>query len=369
MAKEVGVSRMTVTIDGWDFGSMRRSLSAREPRPSLEQLLPDEIPFDEMGKAGLEKFAVYEAIHLGSSGRTSSDDSQEDPLVAIEGPDGKYYGRMIFSTSSTKPRRAAQANNIREDLIWDVRDNRKGKRVRVKCISNQKSWLGTPDDPYTVTGTAEAIHGVSDTLIESVPPFTAEDAHAVVIGDKVFYGQVLPKYETGRVGARILVYDRFGNPHRGFLKPTESRRFNLNRERMFAESVVTGELIDKLKPGDFVLAREIARNPDQSVWFFNYVVNIDSLDNTMSPQGERLETVVEGYKPGQMIRNLPIHTAGETRRFEPVGIGHVARPSGDGKNFFLKPVFVLGAEGNVGRYAPQAEIITNGTGIILARLR
>ena len=176
---------------------------------------------------------------------------------------------------------------------------------------------------------------------------------------------------------RIYEYDgtRSGIKGYGVLIPVKtfrSSRSIIEDENILAsERRITSRVVSNIKPGDYVLVREVNRVPESGKKILEPVVNFMPYDDVNSPNltnlGDRksfertkLVTTVEDYTPGSRIFNLPILYK-EQSRFDgkTVGVGRVRRPYNETESFPFKPVFVVGAERFVGRYIRQLRIISN----------
>lgn len=197
--------------------------------------------------------------------------------------------------------------------------------------------------------------------------FSPEKAFAVVRGNRIFYARCVVKPSGVYVPKGVKVYDPNGNERIGPIQPTDrwlglSLPLNtVNLEgRLDAESEITKDLIQKLELGDYVLVRQV------SDVRFEPIVNFREDDDAYDPNGNQLVTEVEGYNRRDMIHHLPILSLREDIRSDGfLGVGHVKRPERKCAQFYYKPVFVIGAIGDVGKYV-EAEIISNGKKIILA---
>lgn len=307
----------------------------------------------------LELKGVYKAIF------DSYDDFWEKLIVKIQDPlnSDKYYKAVLVRSINAK---------------WGDRSN----RIRDDVISKRDSA-----EPFDVMVINEPPYGASRYIVvastggvacpKSKYEITAEEAFAVLKGEKTFYARYV---DDGDFGDPALAAYRYnggaGIRVFGFLAPVEHNSWNISpvHKRRGAERIITRELIrgsknkEALQEGSYLLARDITTDSFSKNTFFEPVVNFMEFNNAFSSGGDRLVTKVHGYDRGDIIHNLPIIYVKESiATFEMLGVGYVKRPRDDPKRFYYKQVLVKGAESDKGKYVSKAEIITNGTGVILAK--
>ena len=326
----------------------------------LERSKSGELEFHDSEPGGLELLArdsFHDAIFDGVSDNQS--EHGPDPILRIVEADGTrrvHYGTLKYDSFSS-PRIRDTSNDIRQEFIDRGLDVGL-VRVRIFDLPEGRDVR----EPYSFF----AGEGYS---------LSSKDALSVVRGDTVFFARYSFTHSRGNPALSLYFLD--GRRGFGYLEPTRS---NLYRDdvlysdtleslnRTYAESKITNEQIQGLKPGDYLLVRKVAQNREGTTLFFEPVVNFSETDKVLSPTGQELVTHVEGYNSGDIIYNLPIIMGREDKESPTilVGVGRVIRPQDEQESFPYKPVYVKGAGKDVGKYIAEARIIKNGTGIILA---
>jgi len=139
-----------------------------------------------------------------------------------------------------------------------------------------------------------------------------------------------------------------------------------------ADRILIADIFSTLKPGSRLIVRKIGEDPRFAEFLLKPVINFEEecmdmaySDTISGPQLLPIVTSVGRYAPGSIIRNLPIILSGNLNE-GPFGKGmlpannHYAR-------FYYIPVYLFGAEQDVGKYVKAAEILTIGHKFITAR--
>ena len=119
--------------------------------------------------------------------------------------------------------------------------------------------------------------------------------------------------------------------------------------------------------GNYLLVRQIGEYENTPV--FEPVINFLESDKVFSPNGSMV-TEIKGYGREDRIFNLPIvQVTKDIKEGGHIGVGYIKRHGDDKTTFYYKTTLVKGSEGDLGRYIIEADIIKNGTGVVLAQKR
>jgi len=326
---------------------------------SGDDTLVPEQPF-------LVRFGVYPArfSRMKKDPRTRN----YDPIVDITdvfNSNDPYEGRIIESKHGVF---AHLANSIRERVI-NLREEL--GQFSVKVISLPRN----PTSLYILVGTDEEPN-------LPVQDMAVEEAHSVLVGDRVFYAKFIEVSKSESKDPCLRVFKRDKIKRFGFLRGAgDLANYDLTgdpiyRSRRSAEYTITEEILrgrqgsaqEPLTLGDYLIVRLVGENPDKTTLFFEPLVNFMEDDDAFTPDGKRkLLTRVEGYSTGDFIYDIPILGTERPNRDPTLirGTGYVPRPEEEPQNFFYKPVVIIGAAEEQGKYVAEARIICN-KGVILA---
>lgn len=336
-------------------------------------------------EGGLEQLVMggfYEA-RFRALGNLITKDRDSDPMVNILNPTkpgdwDSYYG-FVMPSSSENPRIREMSNSIRDKLI---KDKYTAEQIGVMVIGLPRS--GDAKGPYQVVAADPR------QILQEQYDMPAEESFAVVKGYTISYARYMFKRRDPAL--RVYFYDDDDDAMKevirgiAFLRVTGQEKkdalsslFSSMEEtkvshmeivaRKFAESIITQDQIQALKPGDYLLVRKAGENPSGTVLFCEPVINFLEDEKVCSSDGRELVTKVSGYNRNDRIYDLPIISAQDNKRGGMIGVGYVKRPQGEGKKFFYKQALVIGAERDVGKYVAEARIITNGNVILAEKVK
>ena len=313
----------------------------------------------------LARWTICQANFTGMSSNRDRD-GKLNPLVDIIDPfnPSRTYMAEVISNRRTS-RRGIESNAIRQRLIDSQFDT---GHVYVEVLGYSDNL--TP--PYLVLATTEE-PGDQNT-------FEMSSRHAIQVlrGEYVFYARYILEGNRGDPVLRAYRYvDRQATKLFGFLQAVKLASASaLPQEEAvrYAENRITEEMIygsdklERLQPGDFLIARLTGTSRDGRTCFFEPVVNFEKNDGATTSDGDPLVTRVEGYQEGSLIYDLPILAQMESDREDRgmLGFGYVKRPEQDSGRFFYKPVVVKRGKTRKGGYIRQARILNNGEACILA---
>jgi hypothetical protein len=209
--------------------------------------------------------------------------------------------------------------------------------------------------------------------------FEAYLAKRVLTGENIYLARCLAFSDKGNPSMRMYSFANGSSKKLfGFIQPPQghlSRRV-LGRDmlQLYADQEMGNNLIfgskyrQAIVPGDFMIVRLQGTSRDGRITFVEPVTNIMPEDVAFSPDGKPIHTIVEGYRPGDLIHNLPITGSRpkgpDSKQF--VGLAHIKRPKGE-LGFFYTHVAVNGAAGDKGKVVSLACIIRNSEKGIIAK--
>lgn len=278
-----------------------------------------------------------------------------NPVVEITNP-FDYRGRSAEIIPSTSEKWGRASNDIREKLL----SGREAGDIYVRVI---RSYCHFEDGDLVAVCFNKKGNGEKSGF-----DITPDEAFSVLRGFQVFYGRCLFRSEKkGDLALRVWADGDYGaRKGFGFIGPSGNRRF-LSRRKKKADSIITSEIVEALSPGDCLIARQVGFDIKTETRFFEPVVNFDLWDVALSPEGKQLITSVDGYQAGDKIRNLPIVSSREDKkRMGIFGVGYVPREESDPNGFYYKPVWVVGAGDEKGKYVSSAKIRHNGEKVLIA---
>lgn len=304
-----------------------------------------------------EKLRIYRAIPVGDH------DGRGNPLVRIfddTDPGANYFASVLKSTGSVH---SEERNDVRQKILEGTK---KGQfdwcYVMVTGLPG-----GIPDRCSAV--------GCSDKAAKNGRyGISREEAFGVIRAQNVHYARAMFRSDDE--------YNGFAMRAWADLPEEAERRFGFfapPRNGNLAQKLITIELLKgsgkkrKLELGDRLIVERVSKcrgsQQGEPIYFFAPATCFRESDNVHSPSGDTLVTVVEGYKPGCSIHNLPLPTLGRGREPDDwFAMGYVDRPESEKKRFELKPVLVKGAEDCVGKFVPKARILYANNIILAERL-
>jgi hypothetical protein len=329
----------------------------------------EPTPTDAVNLERLVTHGTFYAKYL-RQGFTSRNDKQNDPMVEITGLNGeKYTARVVFNRNK---RHDKSSNAVRQHLI-----NNKTSSIPVKVVI-----IGQPGESGVYLAVGAPTRGPYAASAKNQFELTAAEAANVITGENIYFGRCISR-ETTQGEARMRMYEfRDGTPKRGwngFLQNPKGKHTKriLGRgfPQLFADQRVGRDIVsgtsprEAIVPGNYMIVRLQRRSPKGNVIFVEPVVNIMPDDNAFSAFGKPIYTMVEGYHQGALIRNIPITgTRRDNERPEQIsGLGHIKRQEGSSEPFFYKPVVILGAAADNGKYVRSANILAVSRTMVLAR--
>jgi hypothetical protein len=197
----------------------------------------------------------------------------------------------------------------------------------------------------------------------------SDEAKQVLTGKDIYFARCMFNSKGGDLAMRM--YEFMGGESKrifGFIQPPEGEEARrplgrdvaqLCEDREIGSNLIFGSRHFKaMIPGDYMTVRLQATNPKGNIAFVEPVINIMPEDIAFDPNGKPIHTIVDGYRPGDLIHNLPI--IGSAKRqdgpIEVVGLGYIARPEGESE-FFYKPIVISGAEKDKGRQVSLVRIV------------
>jgi hypothetical protein len=293
------------------------------------------------------------------------DNSQNDPLVTVVGLDKKSYTvRVVQSTNSEH---AKTSNVVRQQLI-DGKE--KTGQVRVMIIKNNGS-----NDRYLAVGVPTKVPVKRYTQDKPEFDIKVDEARQVLTGKNIYLARCMFLSKSGNPTIRMYGFDVKKSIRLfGFMQTSEGSRSRrpLGRDitQLYADLEISASIIygskhrKAIAPGDYTIVRLQGKNPKGNITFAEPVINIMPEDEAFSPTGESIHTIVEGYKPGDLIHNIPI-TGSRTQDNEFAGLGNVKRQDGQ-EGFFYKTIIVADAARDKGKIVSLARIVSDDESVIFA---